>query len=93
MTGRLKEFAGRANPSCRSAMGTVSESLDRRLTRFERLTIAAHMLHCPACRRARQQMTLMIDSLRNAARLLGNGWLPGLPAEVRERIRRALRQG
>ena len=91
MTDRLRDLAGRANPSCRSAMGTVSESLDRPLNRFERLAIAAHMLHCPPCRRGRHQITLMIDALRNAARLHGNGWLPGLPAEVRERIRRALR--
>jgi predicted anti-sigma-YlaC factor YlaD len=93
VTDRMRDFAERANPSCRSAMGTVSESLDRPLTRFERLAIAAHMLHCPACRRARHQITLMIDALRKAARIRESGPLPGLPAEVRERIKRALRDG
>jgi hypothetical protein len=74
-------------------MGTISESMDRPLTLFERLVIAAHMLHCPACRRARHQITVMIDGLRKAAGLSGFGRLPGLPAEARERIKRALRDG
>ena len=85
MSARLREIAGRANPSCRSAMGTVSESLDRPLSRLERLAIAAHMLHCPACRRARSQLSMIVSALRTAA------GLPGLPLEVRDRIKKAFR--
>ncbi|WP_435008231.1 zf-HC2 domain-containing protein [Tundrisphaera lichenicola] len=92
MKAQLLDLIRRANPSCRSAMSTVSESLDRPLSRFERLAIAAHMGHCPACSRARRQFALLVDGLRRVSGPRENRPLPGLPPEARERIKRALRE-
>jgi hypothetical protein len=95
MSGRWRLFASRVNPSCRDMMGLASRSLEAPLGRGERIILAIHLLHCPACRRSRRQIFLLVSMIR---RLSGakpgdsTEAIPGLSREVRERIKRALRQ-
>jgi len=77
-------------------MGVFSRSLDIPSSRLERVIFAVHLLHCPACRRSRRQILLLVSALRRfsgAQSGRATGPIPGLPAAARERIKRALRQG
>ena len=80
--------------SCEIVSGYESESLDRRLSRWERLMINAHQLSCPGCRRFRRQVRSLkatLDQIR--ARREAGERLAGLflPPDVRRRIKAALR--
>jgi predicted anti-sigma-YlaC factor YlaD len=84
------------NMPCREAAQLVSESLDRKLTRAERLAVRLHLLYCVACRRYRRQVFLLKSALRRPA---DDGSQPREPLaiaeldpEVRERIKRRLRE-
>ena len=52
------------NLSCQQASRLVSESMDRRLSRWERVSLRIHLVICSYCRRVRRQL----DWLRRAAR-------------------------
>jgi predicted anti-sigma-YlaC factor YlaD len=78
------------NPSCRDAMVLFSRSLDRDLTRAGRIILAVHLLHCPACRRSRRQVSLLVSVLRSLS-VGPSKAMPGLPEAVRQRIKQALR--
>jgi hypothetical protein len=80
--------------SCEIISGHESESLDRRLSRWERLMINAHQFSCPGCRRFRRQVrTLRAALARIRARREAGERLAGLvlPPDVRRRIKAALR--
>ncbi|VAW77291.1 hypothetical protein MNBD_GAMMA13-888, partial [hydrothermal vent metagenome] len=53
--------------SCKDVCFMVSESLDRKLSWRERLSIKVHLLMCTACRQMARQMQL----LRSASRRRG----------------------
>lgn len=79
---------------CTEATRVISESFDRRLPWRLRAAIGVHQLSCRGCRRYRRQ----IEALRAALsrRLHESGDVPsiesaGLPPEVRERMRQAIR--
>ncbi len=92
MSHRWALFAARLNPSCRDAMRLLSRSLDQNPSRADRLIIAIHLLHCPACRRARRQVFALVLTLRRLSRKPASEAIPGLPREARERIIRTLRE-
>jgi hypothetical protein len=95
MSDRWKRFVSRANPSCRDMMGLFSRSLELPMSRAERIIFAIHLLHCPACRRSRRQVLLLVSALRRLSEAPSGAShrpIPGLPREVSERIKRALRQ-
>lgn len=68
MSGHLARLISRLNPSCRDVMALISRSFDLSLGRADRIIIAVHMLHCPACRRSRRQLFLLISTLRRLGR-------------------------
>lgn len=79
------------NMPCEGITRLASESLDRELSWVERLTLRCHLTCCAACRRYGRQ----VEFLSRAARRVGGGVPlggPRLPDDVRERIRRALRE-
>jgi hypothetical protein len=74
----------------------ASESLDRDLSRLERVALRLHLLYCSGCRRYARQITLLREAMRRLLNRLESGEpLPGaaLPDDVRERIKHALRGG
>lgn len=84
------------NLPCEGMARLASEALDRELSPLERLALHSHLLYCTACRRYLRQIRLLRSALRRlAARIdaddpsLG----PGLPNDLRDRIKRALRDG
>jgi predicted anti-sigma-YlaC factor YlaD len=92
---RLKTIWRLLNLPCRGMTHLASESLDRDLDRLERIVLRTHLLYCSACRRFLKQIALV----RLAARQLvtrpeSDLSMPGpdLPAEVCDRIKRALKE-
>jgi predicted anti-sigma-YlaC factor YlaD len=76
---------------CEGMTRLASESLDRDLNRLERVALGSHLLYCAACRRFVRQVEVLRRAVR---RIEAGGSLPGpaLPDDVRERIKRALRE-
>jgi predicted anti-sigma-YlaC factor YlaD len=90
------------NLPCEQITRLASESLDRDLDRMERAALRSHLFYCVACRRYSRQIRQIRAALRRlAARdaavdVPGEADLdahgPALPDDVRERIRRALKE-
>ena len=70
--------------SCRHATRLVSDGLDRSLSLAERLGLGVHLLGCPQCLRFRRAACWLHRALASPSAEAR------LPAEARERIRRAL---
>jgi hypothetical protein len=93
---RPKELWRLLNLPCDGITRLASESLDRDLSRLERFALRSHLLYCFACRRYSRQITLLKDAMRRLSNRLESGEPlpgPGLPDEVRERIKHVLRGG
>lgn len=83
------------NLSCDGMSRLASESLDRDLIRQERLALRSHLLYCSPCRRYLKQIVLLRDAIgRLMNRVQTESPLPGtaLPTEIRDRIKKALRE-
>jgi hypothetical protein len=79
--------------SCEKISHSESDSLDRRMSGWERLMVNAHQFSCPGCRRFRRQMRSLDAALaRLRARREAGDRFAGLflPPDVRRRIRAAL---
>jgi predicted anti-sigma-YlaC factor YlaD len=84
------------NLHCDEVSRLVSDSFERDQTRLERLAWRSHVAYCSACRRYRSQVAVFRQAMHQLeTRLEADApWPgPGLPSEVRERIKRALREG
>ena len=90
---RLRSVWHLLNLPCREMTRLASESLDRDLGRLERVALRSHLLYCAACRRYARQVVTIRDALRRlASRVETEDVLPGpgLPVDVRDRIKRAM---
>jgi predicted anti-sigma-YlaC factor YlaD len=91
-----KELWHLLNLPCEGMTRLASGSLDRDLSRLERVALRSHLLYCSACRRYVRQIALLRAAMRRLVTRLESGEpLPGpaLPDDVREHIRRALGEG
>lgn len=90
---RLKVTWRFLNLPCREMTRLASEALDRDLGRTERFALRSHLLYCAACRRYARQIATLRSALRRLASHLEIEQPlpgPGLPADVRDRIKRAM---
>lgn len=89
-------WLGRRLPTCQELTPVLSQSLERRLTLREQLTLRLHFLICVYCARYLKQLRFMRDTVRarDAQSLADDAddATPSLTPEARERIRRALRE-
>jgi len=96
---KIRELGMILNLSCEEASRLVSESLDRPLTRGEKIALRMHTLICRACRLMRQQMTALHElagRIPDSANSRLRASLPQLSADRRQRIKKLLadaRQG
>jgi predicted anti-sigma-YlaC factor YlaD len=93
--GRLDDAWRLLNLPCEGMTRLSSESLDRDLGRLERIALRSHLLYCAHCRRYDRQIKGLGDALRRlSTRLETDDPLPGpdMPEEVREEIKRKLRE-
>lgn len=80
-------------PTCRDVTRLLSDSMDRPLPFHARIRLNLHLRMCVLCERYKHQLLLLRDVLRkDGARLVEADRLekPGLSAEARDRIRRAI---
>lgn len=73
------------NLPCDRISELVSRSLDERLGRVERLAYQSHMVYCSACRRYRRHLLVIREAMGHASESAG------MPGEVRDRIRKAMK--
>ena len=73
--------------NCEESTKLVSDSLDRRLKRSERLAVVLHGLGCWSCRRFRKQIELIRKAMRSGKAAAMDA---SLTPEARQRIESAL---
>ena len=82
--------------SCDESTELVSASLERELTRGERVAMKLHGLGCWSCRRLRRQILFLREALRRRKAdwtLDASLSAPTLSPEARQRIRQVLARG
>jgi hypothetical protein len=88
-------WLGRRLPTCAELTQIMSESLERRLTLRERVTLRLHFLICKYCVWYLGQLRLMRGAARSRGARIPDEASPqtSLSPEARERIRSALTRG
>ena len=89
MTG-LRSIWRLLNMPCEGMTRLASAPFDRDLTRLERVALQCHLTYCTACRRFVRQVEFLrcaVRRIEGVESLTG----PGLPDDVREQIKHALR--
>lgn len=78
--------------SCKMASHLISDAMDRRLSRWERLSLGWHLLVCRLCKRYQRQLMLIRIVLKSQARVpdAATEANPSLSPDARERIRQAI---
>jgi hypothetical protein len=82
-------------PTCKQTVKVISESMERKLSLRERITVKLHLWICLWCVWYLENMELMRDTIRTKASQepnLGSSSLPPLSAEARERMKLRLSQ-
>lgn len=81
------------SPNCREAVRLQSDALDRPLPFFQRIGLRIHLWLCAWCRRYGKQIRFLRTAARQCEEEHGKTPNGGLPAEARERIKRAMGAG
>jgi len=90
---RATLWLARQLPPCREITQLISESMDRKLTLRERITMRLHLKICVLCGRYLKQLMYVREAVHHHAAHLENGASPEPPSlseEARERLKRAL---
>lgn len=82
-------------PTCKETVKVISESMERRLSLRERITVKLHLWICLWCVWYFEHLQLMRETIRSKAAAepnLDSSSLPPLSAEARERMKLRLTQ-
>lgn len=82
-------------PACKQIVKVISESMERKLSLRERITVKLHLWICLWCVWYLEHLNLMRDTIRTKAPQepnLESSSLPPLSAEARERMKLRLSQ-
>ena len=85
----IRYFLLRRLPPCEQTVETISQSMERKLTLRESITVKLHLWICAWCQWYMEQLLIIRDAARakaESADLSG----PTLSSEARERIKRKL---
>jgi hypothetical protein len=91
---RLRRLIHLLGMRCEEVAVLTSQSLDRELPHSERTAVALHFMICLSCRRYRRQLVMLRGILRNLgpdSELSSTRHPNGMPEQVRERIKNAIR--
>ena len=78
---------------CQDISKKISNSLDRTLPLHERMMITAHLWMCKYCRQFKNQLQILRKALRlEELPAADTHQSPSLPAEIKERIKHAMRK-
>ncbi len=95
---RILHIARLLTLPCSEVARLASLSLDRPLSRGERLALWSHLVYCKACRRYRRQILRLRETLRMLREPIESpAGLAGaeltMPTELRERLRKVIEDG
>jgi len=82
-------------PTCKQTVKVISESMERKLSLRERITVKLHLWICLWCVWYLEHLNLMRDTIRSKASQepnLDSASLPTLSADARERMKLRLSQ-
>ena len=82
-------------PTCKQTVKVISESMERRLSLWERITVKLHLWICLWCVWYLEHLHLIRDTIQTKAAQepnLDSSALPPLSAEARERMKLRLSQ-
>ena len=82
-------------PTCKQTVKVISESMERRLSLRERITVKLHLWICLWCVWYLEQLQLMRETIRSKAAQepnLESSSLPPLSPEARQRMKLSLSQ-
>lgn len=77
--------------SCKEASRLISQSLDRRLTGWERFGLRLHLMICDVCSRFRNQVELIRAAVKRMTSQTEQDEHLVLPQEVKKRIADAIK--
>ena len=72
--------------SCKQASEVISQSLDRKLTTWERLNLKLHLLICKYCRYFSQQLQTLRVAVKANVSSIENDNTIGMSNEAKKRI-------
>jgi Putative zinc-finger len=75
---------------CKQASQLISQSLDRRLSLRERLSLRLHTFICEYCRRFGQQLNTLRVALKRMSEHVENDTNITLPSETKARIAKSI---
>ena len=76
--------------SCKQASEIISQSLDRRLSLRERLSLRFHTFICEACRRFGQQLNTLRVALKRMNENIENDTNITMPSATKTRIAKSI---
>ena len=76
--------------SCKGASQLISQSIDRALTRRERLALRLHLLICDVCKRFNRQLLVISNTVKSMRQRTESDPSIQIPPEARERIAEAI---
>jgi hypothetical protein len=79
------------SPSCKEATRLQSESMDRKLSVWERMGLSLHLLLCKWCRRYRQQLGFLRSAAHQCDEHQASQRPECLSTEARERIKQKMK--
>ena len=77
-------------PSCEVITRKISESMDHKLSFYDRVRIRIHNFGCHLCERYQRQLQLMHDALEQMKKQLENDDDLRLPEDAKNRIKEKL---
>ncbi len=86
---RLSKIIRALSPNCQEAIRLQSDALDQPLSPAKRIGLRIHLLLCKWCRRYGRQIAFLRTVAQDCDPVHDSG--PVLPAEARERIKRAVK--
>ena len=76
--------------SCKGASQLISQSIDRALTRRERLSLGLHLLICDVCRRFSRQLLVLTAAVKRLRDNTEADTEIQMPPETKQRIADAI---
>ncbi len=76
---------------CKHATRLISQSMERPLTRGEKISLGVHLFVCKWCRRYRRQLQLMQEMIQEFASIETTHAGTRMPESARRRIEEAIR--
>jgi len=81
-----------STPSCQIIAAKVSESLDHRISLYDRLMIRIHVMGCKLCARYRKQLLSMHKAVEEISQKYAENGEAQLSDDTRQRIKEKLRR-